>query len=304
MLRLYSLVVGVGLGVDQVGILVAESLAKDQSMHKEQLAHLSSKGQRDSLRQEMNVLLSTYRQRQSVVELQIQEIDKSNVVLNGLERDMLLLKKRYEGAVEDRNNVGTHLIDLNDELCILYERYRQHKDILIEAEKGLQEKDHELRLLRLQSEELQRHYQVARARIPEVDEVRGRLRQLEDELKGERRNTEEISVKLEDPSNTERYRALNGEDPDQEEMAVKIKILEERVDAKREQLLEKGQVLEEVETLTSKLRQQAKAHRDEARLMAESLCALQQKIRGTTKRMLSIVSELSMYQVLCVGDAV
>jgi hypothetical protein len=44
----------------------------------------------------MNGLLSEYRTKQSTVEQQIQEIDKLNVVINTLEREMLALKGSYE----------------------------------------------------------------------------------------------------------------------------------------------------------------------------------------------------------------
>lgn len=56
----------------------------------------------------MNKLLAEYRQKQNIVEQQIQEIDKLNLVINNLEKQMLELKSHYERAVEDRNITGTH----------------------------------------------------------------------------------------------------------------------------------------------------------------------------------------------------
>ena len=58
----------------------------------------------------MNKLLSEYRSKQSTVEQQIQEIDKLNVVINNLEKEMLELKAKYERAVEERNVTGMHLL--------------------------------------------------------------------------------------------------------------------------------------------------------------------------------------------------
>jgi hypothetical protein len=40
-----------------------------------------------------------YRERQGAVEGQIMGIDKLNSIINGLEREMLALKKQYEAAV-------------------------------------------------------------------------------------------------------------------------------------------------------------------------------------------------------------
>jgi chromosome segregation ATPase len=101
---------------------------------------------------------------------------------------------------------------------------------------------------------------------------------------------------LEDPNNVERWKPLEGEDPSFEQLSVKIKTLELRLDGKREQLLEKELVLEEVTTLTNKLRIQAVSKRDSTKILCDKLNDFQSKIRDTTKKMLASVSELSMYQ--------
>jgi hypothetical protein len=59
---------------------------------------------------------------------------------------------------------------------------------------------------------------------------------------------------LEDPSNESRWRELRGEDPDQEALEAKIQVLEERLNNKKESLLEKELVLEEITNLADKLR--------------------------------------------------
>ena len=55
---------------------------------------------------------------------------------------------------------------------------------------------------------------------------------------------------------TFRWRPLVGEDPNYEQLADKIKALEGRLHTKREQLLEKELLLEEISTVSSKLRSQ------------------------------------------------
>lgn len=245
----------------------------------------------------MNGLLSEYRLKQSTVEQQIQEIDKLNVVINALEKEMLELKGKYDRAIEDRNVTGVQLIDRNDELCILYERSNQQLLALKTGELLLMKKTEEFRFLRLQTEELRRQYAAARRRLPEAELSRNKMEVLEAQLVAERRKTESCSALLEDPNNIERWRPLEGEDPSFEQLAFKIKTLESRLDGKREQLLEKELVLEEITTLTNRLRVQAVAKRDSAKSLVEKLNDFQGKIRETTKKMLASVSELSMYQV-------
>ena len=76
-----------------------------------------------------------------------------------------------------------------------------------------------------------------------------------------------------------------------------MKVLEDRLDEKREQLLEKELILEEVSTLTERLRSQALQRRESAKSLADQLTELQGRIKDVTKKMLATVSELSMYQV-------
>ena len=224
---------------NEVEILSNESVAKDLPLSKEKSAHAQAQSQRDSLRQDMNRLLSEYRSRQASVEQQIQEIDKFNVVINTLERDMLDIKSKYQKAVEERNVTSVKLIDRNDELCILYERANQQRSALKKGNLELMKLDEELRLVRLQSEELKRQYTAAKHRLPEKIVLEERVQILEEKLTLERKTADEMSLQLEDPQNLERWRPLEGEDPDMEQLAAKMQVLEDRLDSKREQLLEK-----------------------------------------------------------------
>ena len=281
---------------NEVEILSNESSTKDKALSKEKVSHQQAQNQRDSLRQDMNKLLSDYRSKQGVVEQQIMEIDKLNAVINTLEKDMLDVKKHYEKAVGERNSTGVQLIERNDELCILYERANQQQEVMKKGEVGLQVKEEELRFVRLQTEELKRQYNAAKKRLPEMDIHKGKIGELETKLVAERRKVDALSNQLEDPQNLERWRPLDGEDPDLEQLVAKIKVLDDRLDMKREQLLEKELVLEEVTSLTERLRGQASSKRDVAKSMADQLNELQARIRDTTKKMLASVSELSMYQ--------
>ncbi|CAM9669684.1 unnamed protein product [Ectocarpus fasciculatus] len=281
---------------NELEILRNEGMSKDKALSKEKLSHQQALNQRDGLRQEMNKLLSEYRQKQSVVEQQIQEIDKLNLVINNLEQQMLELKARYERYVEERNTTGVQLIDHNDELCILYERSNQQQDCLRSGEVELQKKEEESRMLRLQIEELKRQYNAAEKRVPEVEKTHQKILELEQQLVVEQKRTAELSNQLEDPSNVDRWRPLEGSDPDMEQLDAKVKVLEDRLDEKREQLLEKELILEEVSSLTERLRAQALQRRESAKSLTDQLTELQGRIRDVTKKMLAVVSELSMYQ--------
>ena len=224
------------------------------------------------------------------------DIDKLNVIINTLEKDMIDLKNQYEKSVEERNVTGVQLIDKNDELCILYERSNQQQEALRKGEVLLLKKDHDLRQIRLQTTELKRQYTTAKHRLPEKEVHSKRIGELEEQIKEQNAQIEEISAKLENPNNSNRWRELIGEDPSTQQLLAKVQVLESRLDEKREIILEKELVLEEVSALTDRLKKQAYNKRESSRALATELNELQGKIRDTTKRMLASVSELSMYQ--------
>jgi hypothetical protein len=64
---------------------------------------------------------------------------------------------------------------------------------------------------------------------------------------------------------------LKGEDPDPEALEAKINVLEERLNNKKEQLLEKELILDEITNLSEKLRNQALDGRQSTLELSEKL---------------------------------
>ena len=77
---------------------------------------------------------------------------------------------------------------------------------------------------------------------------------------------------------------------------LKVHLLEDRLNHKKEQLLEKELVLEEVSMLADKLRAQASEGRSDTLHLAKKVNDFQARIKNTTRKMMATVSELSMYQ--------
>jgi chromosome segregation ATPase len=281
---------------NEVEILRNESLAKDKALSKERLAHQNAQASRDGLRLDTNKCQAQYRQKQEQVEQQIVEIDKLNSIINMMEKAMLALKKQYENAVEGRNYTGVQLIDRNDELCILYEKCNIQEQTLKAGEIEIRKREDGIRMLHLELSEVQRQIEVTRKQMPKMPAFAEQILQLQQELAMEREMTEMLCRDLETPNNQDRWRQLEGEDPDEVQLDAKIQVLEERLNDKKEQLLEKELVLEEVSSLSEKLRKQAADGRAGTLKLAKKVNEFQSKIKDTTRKMMATVSELSMYQ--------
>lgn len=281
---------------NEVEVLRNESLAKDKALVKEKLAHSTAQCSRDSLRLDTNKCHEQYRLKQEQVEQQIVEIDKLNGIITATEKELLRLKKKYELAVDARNTTGVQLIDRNDELCILYEKSNMQEKALNEGEIGLTRKDQEIRMLNIELGDIQRQVENARRLLPHLPRLAQCILELQEDLKQEKDVTELLCRDLETPKNSERWRELDGDDPDEEQLTNKMAFLEDRYHHKKEQLLEKELVLEEVTSLSNKLRAQAMERRGETLELAKKVNDFQSKIKETTRKMMAIVSELSMYQ--------
>ena len=131
---------------------------------------------------------------------------------------------------------------------------------------------------------------------------------------------------MESPDDPNRCRYLKGTDPNRKELLEKIQKLEALLAEKevlschifnnicnnqnqttltitnpKEKLLEKDLILEEVVTLTNRLKKQAVQGRQESNQVTVKLNDLTKKIKNVTRSMMAKVSELSMHQALAMN---
>merc|ERR1719456_88736 len=155
----------------------------------------------------------------------------------------------------------------------------------------------DLRILKIDLAEVQRQLQVVQKKIPEVPKLLEEVMRLREQLAEVRKRADELSLELENPSSTMRkWRQLGGEDLDAETLHAKIQLNEERLNDKKEALLEKELILEEVTALSDKLRQQASDGRQGTMELSQKVNFFQARIKEVTRKMMATVSELSMYQ--------
>jgi chromosome segregation ATPase len=155
-------------------------------------------------------------------------------------------------------------------------------------------------MLHLELSEVKRQIEVHMKQIPQVPELSAQVLALRSELDDVKAKEKELALQLEDPDNLKRFRELKGEDPDEEALEAKIQVLEERLNNKKEQLLEKELVLEEITTLADKLRSQALTGRQGTLELSERVNDFQSRIKILTRRMMATVSELSMFQATAI----
>jgi len=239
---------------NEVEILRIESAEKDRALFDVRKNVQTQKYERDSKQTELNKNQYKFKQKQNIIGQKINESDKLNLIINSLQKEMNNLIYEYEQACESRNYMGIQLIDRNDELCILYEKSNIQEQILKNGEQKIREKEEKIKMINLELKERQRQLNVVRKLVPQVPKLAEQVKNLHNKKESEIKNVNHLSGLLENPEKHPRRINLLGEDPDQDALTAKIQVLEERLNNKKEALLEKELVYEEVSNLAEKLR--------------------------------------------------
>lgn len=221
--------------------------------------------------------------------------------INAAEEDMLALKARYEQSVKDRNTVGMNLLDRNDELCILYERLNIQKEVMAKGEAGLSDKEDEIRKLQLIVNELKRKLELQKRAEPLVTQYQLEITRLENEREQSRERCMKLAKQMENPDDPNRLRNLSGTDPNKKELLKKIGALEDMLSVRNEKILEKDLILEEIATLTSRLKKQTLDGKDETYHITRTLNDITKRMKSVTRSMMAKVSELAMHQALAMS---
>ena len=284
---------------NEVEILQSESAAKDKALAKEHQALATAGSQRDGLRSAVNKSAQEYQARQLVVEQQILGIDKLSSIIDGLESDMNALKLQYEAAVEMRSFTGIQLIDRNDELCVLYEKSNVHEKTAAGGEKAMRELDDECRALNSALRELERQQYIARMKLPDTPMWAERILEMQNALVAARQVSERLCAQLETPATAQRWIALDGEDPDSEQLGLRAAELEQSLGLLKQELLDRELSREELRGLSERL--SAELHGaveggPAAAAVGKQVNELRRALHEATRRLMALVSEVSMYQ--------
>ena len=279
-----------------------EILRNELSENEQKLRDKQHKLKRESFEydkqgKEISQLKDILNEKQAQTMQQSKEISNFDLILQGINRDIKQFTRKYEEACENRNYMGIQLIDRNDELCILYEKSNIQDNILKRGEAEIKSKEEDIRMLTIQLAEKQRELELIQKKAPEVPALAEKVVSLKTELEEEKLKVKELSERVENPeANPGRIREIDTYVPEQDVLSAKIRVLEERLNLKKEGLLEKELVLEEISNLSEKLRKQALEGRKGTLELAERINDFRAKTTELSRKMLATVAEVSMYQ--------
>ncbi|XP_076468743.1 coiled-coil domain-containing protein 146-like [Babylonia areolata] len=281
---------------NEIEILRTAVMQKDRLLQKQRLKHMNSIVIRDGLRNEMAKQQRLEEEMREKREQQKMDMAKLNLMINQGEEQMVKLRKRYEKNVQHRNDRGIKLIERNEEVCVFYEKVNIQDQMIRNGEVELKAREEEIRFLQMQLQEEKRSRELLQRSMPSKRHLESELVTLQIQLQQCQDRMLELEKELENPYDEKRVRFLGGVDPSPAEIQTKVEDLETRLAEKEEQLLEKDLIFEQVQRLVERIRNKAQVGKDDTLTLAKKVNETQGKIKDATRKMMALVSEVSMTQ--------
>merc|ERR1711881_212454 len=182
------------------------------------------------------------------------EIEKLESTIAEAEAEKQSQQKEYEGVISERDILGTQLIRRNEELALLYEKIKIQQSTLQKGEIQFKERVDEIAAFKNNIRKLKRELHVARNQVVNIEAFHKEIHHLNKELLQEQSKCKALQEELENPMNVHRWRKLEGSDPATYEMIQKVKMLQKRLIAKTEEVVEKDMLIQEKEKLYVQLK--------------------------------------------------
>lgn len=256
------------------------------------------KQEQDGVKKEINEYQFKLKMNEEEIKKLTNENEKLHSILNCIENDMVTKRSDYEVACESRNLSGIHLIDKNDELCVFYEKIQHLENEINTINKSIIEKEHIIQRLKVDNSEIERFIEVNRKKIPLIPNMSNSIKELDNELKLLNKALEELVNHIESPENEELKRELPGEDPEIDYLKIKYEQLSEMLNEKKEVLLEKELINEEINEIAEKLRKKALEDRAKNLDISEKMNSYEIQFNEITRRNIAVTSELSMFKAI------
>ncbi|KAK2096397.1 hypothetical protein P7K49_025431, partial [Saguinus oedipus] len=263
------------------------------------LKHANNVTIRESMQNDVCKIVSKLKEMKEKKEAQLNKIDRLANMITMIEEEMVQLHKRYEKAVQHRNESGVQLIEREEEVCIFYEKINIQEKMKLNGEIEIHVLEEKIQFLKLKIAEKQRQICVTQKLLPAKRSLDADLAVLQIQValsqnvasspslpilnyenaqqhKGTLNSFSQCTDRIRDlekefvkPDSKNRARFLLGKDLTEKEMIKKLDELELQLAKKEEKLLEKDFIYEQVSRLTDRLSRRTQACKQDTLLLAK-----------------------------------
>ncbi|XP_030628995.1 coiled-coil domain-containing protein 146 [Chanos chanos] len=275
-------------------ILRTDAINKDKLLKKLQLRHVHSYKLRSSLKKDISKATLELQELRQEREEQKVKLGRLARVIDCQEQTMLQIRKSYRAALQSHKNRVAQLQKSEDEIHILSEKVNMQETQYHKRNLEIQKMEADIHYLNMLISDENRQITLCRKELPrkrlleeestllqiQVSECRDQLLCLNEALL-------EQAQKIKD---------TKGKEPSTEDLIKKIEQLEERLVDKEAQLLEKELVYEQVNQQCQHICTKAENGKRDTCKLAKKVNKMQSRIKASTRSMMAVVSELSMWQ--------
>ncbi|XP_019600100.2 coiled-coil domain-containing protein 146 isoform X1 [Rhinolophus sinicus] len=288
------------MSLNELEILRNSAVTQERKLQNSMLKHANNVTIRESMQNDVCKIVVKLQEMREKKEVQLSNIDRLAHMITIIEEEMVQLRKKYERAVQRRNESGVQLIEREEEVCIFYEKINIQEKMKLSAETEIHVLEEKIRFLKLKIAEKQRQIHVTKQLLPAKKSLDGDLAVLQIQFSQCTDRIKDLEKQFINPEGKNRTRFLPGKDMTEEEMIKKLDALELQLAKKEEQLLEKDFIYEQVSRLTDRLCSKTQACKQDTLLLAKKMNGYQKKIKDATEKMMAVVAELSMKQALAI----
>lgn len=281
-------------------ILLKENKVSKQELLEEEKRRVKTNQARLNERNKTNARLVVQQENVHIMDKNVAHISELSGYIKKADGEMLLMQKNYEVVMEERNYMGIQLIDRNDELCLLHEKVNAQEIILKKADEAMHRKEQKLYHVELEFKDLERQLKNQIKQLPKVAELRNQITEERRQVDAQKVIVEELSARLENPQNLERWHEVGGPIPSQADLKTRNEILKKALVQQNDIVVNKNMMLKEVVSAFTKLQNEGDASKQQRQETSQRILELKHKTEDVNRKLKALVSELALYKVL--GD--
>jgi len=286
---------------NETEILRTSVLEKDAKVHKKAQEFNDMKQRQIQHQNNMTKIKNENNERKDVLKSMKVSSQKQDEMIQELKAQIEDKKMRCKKVEQDKNALGHVFEQRQAELLKYHEKLGIYRRMIRTGDLKIQEREEDIRFLKLHVQELERAKRLAREQLPNKEAIMKELIETREELLETQQTVQRLEELIESPASSRKWRKLDGPEPTEAELDEKAEQLAARLVKKEEVGLERELVSNETRRLTARARAQVEGGRSDTLSLARSVNDYQAKIKDVSRKLMAHLSELSMYHSECIG---
>uniref|UniRef100_A0A4X1V7V3 Coiled-coil domain containing 146 n=1 Tax=Sus scrofa TaxID=9823 RepID=A0A4X1V7V3_PIG len=184
------------MSLNELEILRNSAVTQERKLQNSMLKHANNITIRESMQNDVCKIVAKLQEMKEKKEAQLNNIDRLANMITTIEEEMVQLRKKYEKAVQRRNESGVQLIEREEEVCIFYEKINIQEKMKLNGELEIHVLEEKIRFLKLKIAEKQRQIHVTQQLLPVKRSLDADLAVLQIQMNGYQKKIKDATEKM------------------------------------------------------------------------------------------------------------